>query len=56
MAYTLPGIDSLVLSMDVVVGMYNGTYKRWNDNRIRQLNPDVNLPAQDIIVVARAGK
>ena len=55
LTYNLPGLDKdLQFSPDVVAGIYSGKIKRWDDARIKQDNPGVNLPAADITVVARA--
>lgn len=52
--YNLPGVSqSLKLIPDVLADIFTGTITRWNDPRIAQLNPGVNLPAKDILVVTR---
>ena len=45
--------ESLVLSMELVVGIYNGTYRYWNDSAFHVLNPNITFPDEKIIVVAR---
>lgn len=37
-----------------MVGIFNGTYRLWNDTSIASLNPGLQLPAEAIRVVARA--
>ena len=54
MAYNLPDIDNLNLTMDHVVGIYNGTYKRWNDSSIAAYNPYGTRPTWPIRVIVRA--
>jgi len=53
--YNLPEIKiPLRLSGDAVANIFLGHIKRWNDPRLQALNPDVVLPARDILVVHRA--
>jgi phosphate transport system substrate-binding protein len=52
--YNVPGISTpLRLKRDVYVDIFLGTIKRWNDPRIQESNPDVELPRLDIARVAR---
>ena len=54
LAYNLPGLsEPLKLSRDVYVDIFLGEIKRWNDRRIVVDNPNLQLPALDIVVVAR---
>jgi phosphate transport system permease protein/phosphate transport system substrate-binding protein len=55
-AYNLPGIDKgLKLTGPVLADIFAGKITRWDDARIRELNPDLPLPsAADIIVVHRS--
>lgn len=54
--YNLPGIESgtLKLTGDVLADIYLGILTRWNDDRIRSLNPNLDLPDEAIAVVHRA--
>ena len=55
LAFNIPIIDySLNLTREHIVGIYNGTYRSWNDSSIRDINPGVPLPDREIRVVARA--
>ena len=45
---------SLKLSPEVLADIYLGKIKKWNDARIKQLNPGINLPNKSITVVHRA--
>jgi phosphate transport system substrate-binding protein len=45
---------ALVLSREALVGIYNGTIKKWNDPTIASLNPDMKLPDATITVVHRS--
>jgi len=51
----LPGIKpgTLRLTADVLVGIYTGTIVRWDDPALAIENPTLNLPRQDIVVLAR---
>lgn len=53
--YNLPGVKK-VLKFDgpTIADIYLGKIARWNDARIRKLNPGVNLPDTRIVVVHRA--
>jgi phosphate transport system substrate-binding protein len=56
LTWNLPALGGKQLRLDgpTIAGIYLGEITRWNDRRIAALNPDVNLPAQDIIVVHRS--
>lgn len=55
MAYNLEGVESgLNFDGNVISAIYLGSIKKWNDPRLQKLNPSVELPAQDILVVRRA--
>ncbi|XP_064616358.1 receptor-type guanylate cyclase gcy-29-like [Liolophura sinensis] len=57
LAYNIPGVGNhLNLTREQVVGIYNGTYTRWNDSTFQASNPDTNFPNATIVVVARADK
>ncbi|MEM2053344.1 MAG: phosphate ABC transporter substrate-binding protein PstS [Thermoplasmata archaeon] len=55
-AYNLPGLNNvhLVLSGPVIAGIYNNTIQYWDDQKIKDLNPNVTLPHQRIIPVYRS--
>lgn len=51
-AYNLPGIDAnLRLSRRLLSEIYLGQIRAWNDPRIAELNPKVNLPPLPITVL-----
>lgn len=54
LAYHLPGVDNLQLTPDIVVGIFLGKITRWNDERIKTVNPNLNLPDQTIHPVYRS--
>ena len=41
------------LTGDVIAGIYLGKITKWNAPEITALNPDIKLPALDIVVVDR---
>ena len=53
-AYNLPGVSKeLRFSGPVIADIYQGKITRWNDPKLAQLNPGVNLPATVITPVWR---
>ncbi|HEX6964958.1 MAG TPA: phosphate ABC transporter substrate-binding protein PstS [Gemmatimonadaceae bacterium] len=53
--YNLPSVTKpLHLTGDVIAAIFSGEITKWNDSRITSLNPDVSLPAKDILVVHRS--
>ncbi|XP_071084367.1 phosphate-binding protein PstS-like [Haliotis cracherodii] len=54
--FYLKGISELNLKMENVVDVYSGAIRWWNDSRIADVNPGVDLPNEQIIVVARRDK
>ncbi|XP_070194179.1 atrial natriuretic peptide receptor 1-like [Littorina saxatilis] len=56
MAYNMPGVSELRLSMAQLVGIYNGSLAYWNDTWLVSTNPQAALPAQRIHVAARRDK
>jgi phosphate transport system substrate-binding protein len=54
LAYNLPGMrGELRLPRDVYPGVLSGQIRYWDDPRIRQANPGIDLPHRDIVIVAR---
>jgi phosphate transport system substrate-binding protein len=54
MVSNLPGNPSLKFDGDTIAGIYLGQIKKWNDPKLTALNPGVELPDQDIVVVHRS--
>lgn len=53
--YNLPGtVSGLKFSGAVLADIFLGKITKWNDTQLLTLNPSVNLPSQDIIVVHRS--
>jgi phosphate transport system substrate-binding protein len=54
-AYNIPGVTGeLKFTPDALAGIFLGKISKWNDKAIASVNPEVNLPNQDIIVVHRS--
>jgi len=54
-AYNIPGVTAeLKFAPDVLADIFLGKITTWNDPRISKLNPGVNLPGKEIIVVHRS--
>jgi phosphate transport system substrate-binding protein len=53
--YHVTGVGyGLKLTGPVLVGIYMGNIKKWNDPKIKSLNKGVNLPNEDIVPVHRS--
>jgi phosphate transport system substrate-binding protein len=52
--YNLPDNPKLKLDGNTLTAIYLGNITKWNDPKLAALNPDVKLPASDIIVVHRS--
>jgi len=53
--YNIPGVSAdLNFSQKALAGIYLGTITKWNDPEITKANPNVKLPADDIVVVHRS--
>lgn len=54
LAYNLPDVGELNLSGDVIADIYAGKITDWNDARLKELNPETELPAKPIILAYRS--
>jgi len=52
--YRLPGDPNLKFDGETVALIFLGEITKWNDSRIKKLNPGVDLPNKNIIVVHRS--
>src|SRR5204863_4734628 len=53
--YNLEGVEKpLRFTGPVLADIYLGNIKKWNDQALRQLNPGVDLPDKEIVVVHRS--
>ena len=51
---SLNGEKQLRLNSDILSQIFRGKVTVWNDPQLKKLNPDLNLPQQDIVVIYRA--
>jgi phosphate transport system substrate-binding protein len=55
LTYNVPGVTQpLRLTGDVIADLFLGKIAKWNDPRIKALNPGVSLPATDVLIVHRS--
>jgi phosphate transport system substrate-binding protein len=53
--YNIPGVTGEIkFAPAALAGIFLGTITRWNDPAIQAANPDLKLPANDIVVVHRS--
>jgi phosphate transport system substrate-binding protein len=52
-AYNLP-VEGLKLTGPILAEIFLGNITKWNDPKIQEINPDLTLPAEDIVVVHRS--
>ena len=53
-SYNLEGKPQLKLTPNVIADIFLGKIHKWNDSRIKKINPNVKLPNQKIVVVHRS--
>jgi phosphate transport system substrate-binding protein len=54
-AYNIPGVSGEVkFTPEVLSGIFLGKISRWNDKAITSVNPGINFPDKEIIVVHRS--
>ena len=54
LSYNLAGVDKLQLSAETIAKIFQREIKKWDDPAIAADNPNVKLPATDIIVAHRS--
>jgi phosphate transport system substrate-binding protein len=53
--YNIPGVsEELKFTPQALAGIYLGKITKWNDGELTRVNPGVNLPGSDIVVVHRS--
>jgi phosphate transport system substrate-binding protein len=52
--YNLEGNPVLKLTGDIIADIYMGKIKKWNDERMMKINPEVKLPDRNITVIHRS--
>jgi phosphate transport system substrate-binding protein len=54
-AYNIPGVNGEVkFTPDALAGIFLGKISKWNDKAITSVNPGVNFPDKDIVVIHRS--
>ncbi len=46
--YNLPGVENLVLDADTIAKIFDSKITQWDDEAIKKLNPDADLPSTKI--------
>ncbi|SBV92827.1 phosphate ABC transporter substrate-binding protein PstS [uncultured Dysgonomonas sp.] len=54
LAYNLKDVKELKLTADIISDIYRGKITKWNDAKIKELNPTLNLPDKGITAVYRS--
>jgi phosphate transport system substrate-binding protein len=53
-SYNLPGVKNLKLDAPVIADIFQAKITKWNDSKIKALNPGVNLPSTSITIARRS--
>ena len=53
-AYNLPGVDNLKMTPELLENIFMGTVIKWNDPKMKAVNPDIKFPDTNITVVYRS--
>ncbi|MFU8841232.1 MAG: phosphate ABC transporter substrate-binding protein PstS [Nitriliruptoraceae bacterium] len=53
-AYDEPGLDGFTLDGNAIADIFERRITTWDDARLQELNPDLDLPSKDILPVVRA--
>ncbi len=54
LSYNLPGVKDLKLTSGLISEIYRGIITNWNDPKIKEINPDLDLPDKAITPVYRS--
>jgi phosphate transport system substrate-binding protein len=54
LGFNIPGVHKLNLSPKVIVAIYQGRITKWNDAKIKKLNPKTHLPGTTITPIYRS--
>ena len=52
--YNAAGNPEIKFTPEILAGIFLGKINKWNDSKIKEINPDIQLPNQKIIVVHRS--
>jgi phosphate transport system substrate-binding protein len=53
-SYNLPGVSDLKMTSELVSDIYRGKITKWNDEKIKAVNPTLSLPDKAITAVYRS--
>lgn len=53
-AYNLPGVENLKMTPELLENIFMGTITKWNDPKMKAVNPDIKFPDTKITVVYRS--
>ncbi len=53
-AYNLPNIEGIKLTSELLEGIFMGEITKWNDEKIKKNNPELNFPDKNITIVHRS--
>ncbi len=53
-AFNLPGVDEIKLTNDLLADIFLGKITKWNDSKLKEVNPGVAFPDMDITVAHRS--
>ena len=53
-SYNLSGVSNLKLDAPVIADLFQGNIKKWDDPKIKALNPGVNLPSTPVVIARRS--
>eukprot|EP01095_Lingulamoeba_sp_RSL-Kostka_P008124 TRINITY_DN2667_c0_g2_i2.p1 TRINITY_DN2667_c0_g2~~TRINITY_DN2667_c0_g2_i2.p1 ORF type:complete len:593 (-),score=189.31 TRINITY_DN2667_c0_g2_i2:1001-2779(-) len=51
LVYNIPDYDNLILTPEVIVDIFSGNVPTWNDIRIKELNPGIDLPDKEFTII-----
>lgn len=54
LSYNLKDVKGLKLTANIISDIYRGKITNWNDSKIKEINPDLNLPDKGITAVYRS--
>ena len=52
--FNVKGVDKLKITGEVLADIFMGNINKWNDSKLKKLNPDASLPSADITVAHRS--
>jgi len=54
LSYNLPGVENLKLNANLISDIFRGKITKWNDSKIKEINPAISLPDKSITPVYRS--